>query len=211
VLQVSRWDRLKDPLGVIDGFVRYVLPAADAHLVLAGPSVTEVADDPEGGEVLDEVTAAFAALPRRAQDRVHLATLPMADLEENAAIVNALQRGAQVVVQKSIAEGFGLTVAEAMWKARAVVASRIGGIQDQVADGRTGCLVEPGDLVAFGSAVAGLVTDPRRAAELGERARSRIRHEFLGTRSFLQYIALYERLVTGHGVPAEVSSPSGYA
>ena len=135
----------------------------------------------------------------------------MSDPDENGVIINAIQRHAAVVTQKSLAEGFGLTVAEAMWKARAVVASRIGGIQDQVADGRTGCLVEPGDLAAFGNAVTSLVTDPRRAAELGERARSRIRQDFLGTRSFLQYIALYERLVTGRGVPAEVSSPSGYA
>ncbi|MGW5718692.1 glycosyltransferase [Amycolatopsis sp. NPDC003865] len=211
VLQVSRWDRLKDPLGVIDGFVRYVLPATGAHLVLAGPSVEEVADDPEGGDVLGEATAYYAALSRHAREHVHLASLPMTDLEENAAIVNALQRRAQVVVQKSIAEGFGLTVAEAMWKSRAVVASRIGGIQDQVDDGRTGCLVEPCDLAAFGRAVTGLVADPARAADLGERAHRRIRRDFLGTRSFLQYIALYERLVTGRGVPAEVSSPSGYA
>lgn len=211
VLQVSRWDRLKDPLGVIDGFARYVLPMTDAHLVVAGPSVEEVADDPEGGDVLGEATEFFATLPRRAQDRVHLATLPMADLEENAAIVNALQRRARVVVQKSIAEGFGLTVAEAMWKARAVVASRIGGIQDQVADGRTGCLVGARDLVAYGSAVTGLVADPGRAAVMGERARAQVRRDYLGTRSFLQYIALYERLVTGRGVPAEVSAPSGYA
>ncbi|MEU5264387.1 glycosyltransferase [Amycolatopsis sp. NPDC021455] len=211
VLQVSRWDRLKDPLGVIDGFVRYVLPSTDAHLVLAGPSVEEVADDPEGGDVLDEAMACFATLPSRVQEHVHLATLPMADLEENAAIVNALQRRAQVVVQKSIAEGFGLTVAEAMWKARAVVAGRIGGIQDQIENGRTGCLVDALDPAAFGSAVTDLLTDPVRAAELGEQARLQVRREFLGTRSFLQYIALYERLVTGRGVPAEVSFPPGYA
>ena len=77
-----------------------------------------------------------------ARERVHLACLPMDDLEENAAIVNALQRRADVVVQKSIAEGFGLTVAEAMWKARPVVASRIGGIQDQIVDGVSGILLD---------------------------------------------------------------------
>ncbi|MGW4057656.1 glycosyltransferase [Amycolatopsis sp. NPDC004747] len=211
VLQVSRWDRLKDPLGVIDGFVRYVLPRTAAHLVLAGPSAAEVADDPEGADVLGEVTASFAKLPRPVQDRVHLATLPMADPEENAAIVNALQRRAQVVVQMSIAEGFGLTVAEAMWKARPVVATRIGGIQDQIEDGHSGRLVAARDLAAYGDAVTDLLAEPARAAELGERARERVRRDYLGTRSFLQYIALYERLVTGRGVPAEVSSPSGYA
>ena len=99
--------------------------ATGAHLLLAGPSVAAVADDPEGAEVLAESRdARCGAAARRCAARVHLACLPMDDVEENAAIVNALQRRADVVVQKSLAEGFGLTVAEAMWKARPVVASR---------------------------------------------------------------------------------------
>jgi trehalose synthase len=210
VLQVSRWDRLKDPLGVIDGFVRHILPRCDAHLVYAGPSVEAVADDPEGKDVLEEARARFAALPRQAQDRIHLVTLPMTDLEENAVIVNALQRRADVVVQKSIAEGFGLTVAEAMWKRRPVVASRIGGIQDQIEDGRSGSLIDAQDLAAYGSAVVDLIADPEMAAVMGKQARQRVRNGFLGTRSLLQYIALFEHLVTGQGRPAEVSDPSGY-
>ena len=93
---------------------------------------------------------------------MHLASLPMDDPAENAIIVNALQRHATVVTQKSLAEGFGLTVAEAMWKARPVVASRIGGIQSQIVDGETGMLLDdPGDLAAFGEAVTGLLADPR--------------------------------------------------
>ena len=124
VAQVSRWDRLKDPLGVLAGFVEHVRADEDPHLVLAGPDVTAVADDPEGAEVLAEVEAAWRELPRAARRRVHLALLPMEDPDENAVIVNALQRRADVVVQKSIAEGFGLTVAEAMWKGRPVVATR---------------------------------------------------------------------------------------
>ena len=115
VLQVSRWDRLKDPLGVIEGFATEVAPRSDAHLVYAGPDVTAVSDDPEGVEVVAEARACRARLPSEVRDRIHLALLPMDDLEQNAAIVNALQRCAAVVVQKSIAEGFGLTVAEAMW------------------------------------------------------------------------------------------------
>ncbi|HEU5470983.1 MAG TPA: glycosyltransferase [Actinophytocola sp.] len=211
VLQVSRWDRLKDPLGVIDGFVRHVLPRCDAHLVYAGPSVEAIADDPEGREVLAEAKACFAALPAKAREHVHLVTLPMIDLEENAAIVNALQRRADVIVQKSTAEGFGLTVAEAMWKARPVVASRIGGIQDQIEDGRSGRLVDAQDLAAYGDAVLDLLANPELAATMGKQARQRVQNGFLGTRSMLQYIALYERLVTGKGSPAEVSDPSGYA
>ncbi len=96
----------------------------------------------------------------------------MADIEENAAIVNALQRHATVVVQKSIAEGFGLTVAEAMWKARPVVASAVGGIQDQIEDGVTGLLLDdPADLEGFGKLVTRLLEDPAFATELGSRAR----------------------------------------
>jgi trehalose synthase len=127
VLQISRWDALKDPRGVVAGFAEYIAPHCDAHLVCAGPDVDGVADDPEGARVLDDVREQWARLPRGLRTRIHLAVLPVADPQENGAIVNALQRSAAVVVQKSLAEGFGLTVAEAMWKGRPVAASRIGG------------------------------------------------------------------------------------
>jgi trehalose synthase len=196
VLQVSRWDRLKDPLGVIQGFVEHVAPATDAHLVYAGPAVEAVADDPEGAEVLEQARAYFEGLDGDARERVHLAALPMDDLAENAAIVNALQRRADVVVQKSIAEGFGLTVAEGMWKARPVVASRIGGIQDQIAHGETGVLLDdPTDLGAYGAAVRGLLDDPEGARAIGREAQERVRDEFLAVRSLMQYIELVGRLV----------------
>jgi trehalose synthase len=119
----------------------------------------------------------------------------MDDLEENAAIVNALQRRADVVVQKSIAEGFGLTVAEAMWKARPVVASRIGGIQDQIVDGRSGILLdEPAALGPYGEAVRGLLREPARARALGQEAQQRVRDQFLAVRSLVQYLELIVRL-----------------
>src|SRR3954471_14524489 len=124
-------------------FAEHVPDDDDPHLVLAGPDVTAVADDPEGAEVFAEVEAAWRELPPPVRRRVHLALLPMEDADENAVIVNALQRRADVVVQKSLAEGFGLTVSEAMWKARPVVASNVGGIRDQIEDGVTGMLVEP--------------------------------------------------------------------
>src|ERR687886_1624696 len=108
----------------------------------------------------------------------------MDDLAENAAIVNALQRRADVVVQKSLAEGFGLTVAEGMWKGRPVVASRIGGIQDQIVDGQSGVLLDdPTDLSAYGAAVRSLLDDPARAEKIGREARERVRHEYLPVRS----------------------------
>jgi trehalose synthase len=196
VLQVSRWDRLKDPLGVIRGFAEHVAPAGDAHLVYAGPSVAAVADDPEGLEVLAEARAAWRELPADVRGRVHLAQLPLEDGDENAAIVNALQRHADVVVQKSLAEGFGLTVAEAMWKARPVVASRIGGIQDQIVDGKSGVLLDdPRDLAAYGAAVAQLLADPEGASRMGHAAMERVRDGFLGPRHLAQYFELVSKLL----------------
>jgi trehalose synthase len=196
VLQVSRWDRLKDPIGVIQGFVDHVAPLTEAHLVYAGPAVEAVADDPEGKEVLEEAQSLYGSLPDEVRGRVHLAALPMDDLQENAAIVNALQRRANVVVQKSIAEGFGLTVAEGMWKARPVVASRIGGIQDQIVDGTSGVLLDDAtDLDAYGEAVSGLLRDPDRAKRMGHEAQERVRDDFLAVRSLMQYIGLIGKLL----------------
>jgi trehalose synthase len=196
VLQISRWDSLKDPIGVIEGFVEHVAPFTDAHLVYAGPDVSAVADDPEGAEVYAFACARWRALPAAARERIHLALLPMDDFEENAVIVNALQRGADVVVQKSLAEGFGLTVAEAMWKRRPVVASRIGGIQDQIEHGVSGLLLDdPTDLAAYGAAVLELLGDPGRAAAMGAAAHERVRDRYLGTHSLLDYLALFERLL----------------
>ena len=195
VVQVSRWDRLKDPAGVLQAFAERIGPSTEAHLVLAGPSTAAVADDPEGPEVLAEVVALTSRMPDALRERIHLFSLPMDDLQENAAIVNALQRRADVVVQKSVAEGFGLTVAEAMWKARPVVASAVGGIQDQIVDGESGLLVEPDDLDGFADAVKGLLEDPARAEWMGHNARERVRGAFLGARHLEQYVDLFEGVV----------------
>jgi trehalose synthase len=196
VLQLSRWDALKDPLGVIQGFAEHVPAATGAHLVYAGPAVEAVADDPEGKEMLRKAIAARERLPEEIRSRVHLARLPMDDLDENAIIVNALQRHARVVTQKSVAEGFGLTVAEAMWKARPVVASRIGGIQDQIVDGESGVLLDdPHDLAAFGAAITELLNDPPRAERMGRAAHERVRDRFLSLRSLLDYLELIRKVL----------------
>jgi trehalose synthase len=195
VTQVSRWDRLKDPSGVLAGYAAGIAPRTDAHLVLAAPAVAAVKDDPEGEEVFEEVRAQREDLPRDVRSRVHLALLPMEDVEENGAIVNALQRRSDVVCQKSIAEGFGLTVVEAMWKSRPVVASAVGGIQDQIVDGESGLLVDPGDLDAFADAVSGLLADPARATRLGAQANLRVRDEFLAPRHLRQYVDLFAHLL----------------
>jgi trehalose synthase len=193
VVQVSRWDPLKDPIGVLRGFAALVNGAAPAgaELVLAGPDVTTVSDDPEGAKTFEAVVAAWQSLPDGARARVHLVSLHMTDIEENAAIVNALQRHAAVVVQKSLREGFGLTVTEAMWKGRPVIASRIGGIQDQIVDGEHGLLLpDPSDLETFASLVRRLLSEPEFARRLGERGRERVRAQYLGIRHLIQYAKL---------------------
>jgi trehalose synthase len=170
--------------------------------MLAGPSTAAVADDPEGAAVLNSVQEAWHDLPGPVRRRVHLASLPMDDLEENAAIVNALQRHASVVVQKSIAEGFGLTVSEAMWKQRPVVASRIGGIRDQIEHGRSGLLAtNPRDLEEVGTAIAGLVTDTERATTMGLEAQRRVRQQFLGPHHLGRYFEVIRRVDAHRGDP----------
>jgi trehalose synthase len=196
VVQISRWDALKDPLGVIRGFAEHVPGDIGAHLVYAGPAVESVADDPEAARILGQARALREQLPDEPRGRVHLAALPMDDVEENAIMVNALQRHARVIVQKSLAEGFGLTVAEAMWKARPVVASRIGGIRDQVVDGETGVLLDdPRDLAAYGAAVTELLRDREGAERMGVRARERVRDEYISPRSLLDHLRLIRRLL----------------
>jgi trehalose synthase len=197
VVQVSRWDPLKDPVGVMHGFAAMLdgHAPAGAHLLLAGPNVTGVADDPEGGAAFEEVLRDWRALPHAIRDKVHLVSLPTEDVEENAIIVNALQRHATVVVQKSLCEGFGLTVTEAMWKARPVLASAVGGIQDQIEDKASGILLkDPADLEAFADALRRLLEDPAGQQRLGEGARERVRERFLGVRHLLEYARLIERL-----------------
>ncbi|HEX6461079.1 MAG TPA: glycosyltransferase [Thermoleophilaceae bacterium] len=197
VTQVSRWDRLKDPLGLIESFVTGVAHDSDAHLLLAGPETSAVADDPEGAGVLNACIERWHSLAPEMRPRIHLALLPMADTEENAAMVNAIQRWSTVVVQKSLAEGFGLTVAEAMWKGKPVVAGAVGGIQDQIVNGESGLLVPPEDLRAFGEAMLGLLLDPERAEQIGRSAQERVRQEFLGSRHLRQYVDLFERVIGG--------------
>ncbi len=194
IAQVSRWDRLKDPVGLLTCFAEHVDDEA-SHLVIAGPDVEAVDDDPEGAAVLGEVRAKLEGLPAAVRFRVHLVSLPMDDLDENAAMVNAIQRRADVVAQKSIAEGFGLTVAEAMWKQKPVVAGRVGGIQDQIVDGESGLLVDPTDLPAVGAAIDSLLADPERRTRIGLAARQRVIEDFLQIRRLLEYFEHIEELI----------------
>ena len=195
VVQVSRWDRLKDMAGVMRAFAEYVAPRGRGYLVLAGPAVAGVTDDPEGAAVFGDCLLAWRALPPPARARIMLATLPLDDTDENAAMVNALQRQAAVIAQKSLAEGFGLTVAEGMWKGRPVVGSAVGGIIDQIADGTGILLPDPHDGQAFGMAVSRLLDDPDQADRMGHAAQAYIREQYVGDLHLLRYERLFSELM----------------
>ena len=197
VVQVSRWDRLKDMAGVQQGFVDVLATLPDdVHLVLVGPEVSGVADDPEGATVLAECRDRWSMLTVMERQRVHLICLPMDDVEENAHLVNALQRRATVMVQKSLVEGFGLTVTEAMWKGRPLLASAVGGILDQMTDGQEGLLLrDPTDLAGFGAALKILLNDSCLASRLGGAAHHRVHEDFLGDKHLEAYVDLIRWLL----------------
>lgn len=193
IVQISRWDVLKDHLGVMRYFADYFLSENKARLILAGPTVHAVADDPEAAQTLDQVISAFWSLPHSARRYIQLACLPMRDSEENAAIVAALQSAADIVVQKSLAEGFGLTVAEAMWKYKPVVASNLGGMQEQIKDSHSGRLVDPRDGPGFAEALAGLLDNPDPA--IGRSAHERVRANYLHDRQIEEEARLIGELL----------------
>jgi trehalose synthase len=195
VVQVSRWDQLKDMAGVMQGFAKHVVPGGDGYLVLAGPAVAGVTDDPEGAAVFGDCLLQWRDLPTEARARILLVTLPLDDAGENAAMVNALQRQASVIAQKSLAEGFGLTVAEGMWKGRPVVGSAVGGITDQIADGTGILLHDPHDRKAFGLAVRELLDDPAEARRMGRAAHAYIREHYVGDMHLLRYADLFSSLI----------------
>lgn len=195
VLQASRWDALKDMGGVLVGFVDHIAGRCDAHLILAGPQASGVADDPEADQVLRECLSLWHELPSEMQRRTHLVCVPMDDPDEAAAIVNALQRHASVVVQKSFAEGFGLTVAEAMWKSRPVVGTAVGGIVDQIVSGETGLLLDDAhNLEHYGQAVCSLLADSEERDRMGSNARQRAVQQFLGDRHLENWAQLFAGL-----------------
>ncbi len=179
ILQVSRFDRFKDPVGVIRAF-RMVRKYHDCILVLAGSAAT---DDPEGQAVLNEVRD-FASN----DEDIHILLLPPFSDKD----INALQRLATVVLQKSLKEGFGLTVSEAMWKGKPVIGGAVGGIPLQIAHGVTGFLVHSREGAAF--RIRQLLSDPPMAAAMGARAREFVRANFLITRETRDYLSIWYAL-----------------
>ncbi|RPH37271.1 glycosyltransferase [bacterium] len=176
VTQISRFDRLKDPLGVIKAY-KIAKRNTDMQLVLAGGGAT---DDPEGPMVMQEVHDEAAKDP----DVFILFLPPASDIE-----INALQRGSTVVLQKSLKEGFGLTVSEAMWKGKPVIAGAVGGIPLQIAHKFSGILTQ--SIQGTAHAIRQLINEPEYAKTLGTRAREHIRNNFLITRHIKDYLLLF--------------------
>jgi trehalose synthase len=195
VIQVSRWDRLKDAEAVMCGFADHVTPIGRGYLLLVGPAVAGVTDDPEGAAVFAECLERWHELPAAVRARIVLVTLPLMDADENAVMVNALQRHASVIVQKSLAEGFGLTVAEGMWKSRPVIGSAVGGIIDQIPEGAGVLLPDPRDLDAFGAAVRMLLDEPDKADRMGRAAHAHISENYVGDRHLLRYERLFDAML----------------
>ncbi|MFJ8745140.1 glycosyltransferase [Embleya sp. NPDC127516] len=176
VTQVSRWDRVKDIPGVIEAFTDHVDPDFGAHLLLVGP---RAAGDAQAEQVLAECREARERRRNR-PGRVHLVEIPTDHPTEHALTINAIQRCSTVVIQKSLAEGFGLTVSEAAWKGRPVIASPVGGIRQQIRHGRSGLLLNhPHDLPGLGAGIDRLLADPAYARELGDNGRRHVRTNFL--------------------------------
>jgi len=172
IVQISRFDKWKDPQGVIEAF-RRARKQVDCTLVLLGNVAT---DDPEGQEV-------FEAICECAEERIHVLSV------QDSALVNALQRCATVVLQKSIREGFGLTVAEAMWKGTPVIGGRVGGIKHQIEDGETGFLVDNVEQAA--ERIVQVVRDENLRRRVGHRARESVRQRFLMARLMEDWLNLF--------------------
>jgi len=175
ITQISRFDRLKDPLGVIEAYLQ-VKKHCKCQLILAGGTAT---DDPEGIKVLEEVK-----LKAKRDKDIHILLLPQNDIE-----VNALQSASTVIIQKSLREGFGLTISEALWKAKPVVASNVGGIPLQIKHRHSGLLCH--SIKSAAAMLRELLDNPSYAQKLGENGKEHVRNNFLLTRHLKEYMLLF--------------------
>jgi len=183
VTQISRFDKWKDPQGVIEVFER-VKEEVDCRLILCGSMAT---DDPEGWKIFEKVK-------RKANDYIESRDIILINAENNF-LVNVLQRASSVVIQKSLKEGFGLTVTEAMWKGTPVVASKVGGIPLQIKDGVTGFLHEPKDIDGFAKSIVKILKDKELAEQVGVEAKEYVRQKFLITRLLSDYLDLFNEIM----------------
>ncbi|MBN2602990.1 MAG: glycosyltransferase [Candidatus Thermoplasmatota archaeon] len=179
ISQVSRFDKWKDPKGMVKIF-RLVRKKLDCQLVLMG---SMAADDPEGQEIFRQVERAVG------EDKdIHL-IMNAPDIA-----VNALQRSSTVVIQRSLKEGFAITVSEALWKSKPVVASNVGGIPSQVLDNKNGYLLDPMDLQGFADRIIHLIKHPELSKKMGEFGKEHVRNNFLITRHLIDYLNLLKKV-----------------
>jgi len=183
ITQISRFDKWKDPAGVIDVFKK-VRKKIDCRLILCGSMAS---DDPEGIKIYEQVKC-------RANDLVEKGDVILIASENNI-LVNVLQRESAVIIQKSLREGFGLTVTEALWKGTPVVASDVGGIPLQIIDGKNGFLVDPKDSDGFADRILELLKNPKLSLKLGKAAKEYVRERFLITRILQDYVMLLNEIL----------------
>ncbi len=178
ITQISRFDKWKDPLGVIEVF-RNVKKSVDCRLILCGDHAS---DDPESG-------AMYSMVKEKAKDLIESGDVILIT-EENNLLVNVLQRISDIIIQKSLKEGFGLTVTEAMWKERPVVASNVGGIKLQIKNGENGFLIDPSDKKGFSDVIIRILNHPELAKKIGRNAKENVRENFLITRLLMDHMKL---------------------
>jgi len=183
ITQISRFDKWKDPLGVIDIY-KLVKQEVDCRLILCGSMAS---DDPEAIKIYEKVE-------RKANKHLQNRDIILSTSENNI-LVNVLQRTSDVIIQKSLKEGFGLTVTEALWKKTPVVASNVGGIPLQIQDGESGFLLDPDDTEGFAGRIVQLLKNSDMRKEMGEKGREHIRGNFLITRLLLDYLDLFTELI----------------
>ena len=180
ISQISRFDKWKDPLGVLDVF-HMVRKKMDCQLVLLGSMAS---DDPEGQKIFQQVQAKVKK--SMYENDIKLLLL------ENDFLVNCLQTASSIVIQKSLREGFGLTVSEALYKGTPVVASNVGGIPSQVIDGENGFLLEPKDYTGFSEAILRLLKDSALREKLGRNGKEHVKKNFLVTRLLSDWLDLFD-------------------
>ncbi len=209
ITQVSRWDYLKGFVPLMEGFVGMKevgnrLPKdsyeyrwiSKCRLVLAGPDLDSIQDDPEGLEVMETIIARYKSIHPDLQKDIAILLLPMNSAKENALIVNALQRTSNIVVQNSLQEGFGLTATEAMWKAVPMVVSGATGLRSQVEDGIQGLInPNPDDPKSVRDVLMEILKDPDRREEMGMNGRNRVIQEFNIVRQLIRWVELWAKLL----------------
>jgi trehalose synthase len=195
ILHISRWDKLRDMVGIMQAFAQFVSNEfPDAYLVFAGPNVHSIQDDPEMVEAYQEIVNAWHRIPKSVRKRIQIACLPMKDREESAAIVNALERHATVICNKSLRQSLGLSVIEALWKHKPVVSSNFEGLSELMTDEDTRelFLQYPTDLTEFANHLIRTISDDQYRRNLCEFGYIHVRDSFSTFNTMSSYLEAFQ-------------------